>query len=157
MFGDILVGEEFVEFLHVLFGVEGDALALAAVAPGTSRLLVVAFQALGDVVVDDKAHIGLVDAHAEGDGGDNHVHLFHQEFVLILGTQFVVQSGVVGEGLDAVELQQLGKVFHLFARQAVYDAALALVLAHKFHNLFVQLDGFGGLGSHLVVQIGSVE
>src|SRR5690606_42072642 len=36
-----------------------------AVAPGTADLLVVAVERLGDVAVQNKAHIGLVDAHAE--------------------------------------------------------------------------------------------
>ena len=71
-------------------------MAFAAVASGTAGLLVVAFDALGDVVVDDETHIGLVDAHAEGDGGHDDVHVLHEEFVLVLGADLVVQSGVVG-------------------------------------------------------------
>jgi hypothetical protein len=39
--------------------------------PHPSCLLVVPLQTLGQGVVDDKAHIGLVDAHAKGNGGNN--------------------------------------------------------------------------------------
>ena len=42
-----------------------------AVAAGAADLLAVALEALGQVVVVDVADVGLVDAHAEGDGGDD--------------------------------------------------------------------------------------
>ena len=151
LLGDILVGKELVEFLHILFGVEGNALSLSPITAGTTGLLVVALQALGNVVVDNKAHVGLVYAHAESDSGNNDIPLLHQELVLILGAHLVVQASVVGQSLDAVELQQLGQVLHLLAGEAIDDAALALVLLHKLHNLLVQLDGLGGLGSYLII------
>lgn len=37
--------------------------------------LMVAFQRLGQGVVDDEAHIRLVDTHAKGNGGSNDLHL----------------------------------------------------------------------------------
>ena len=37
--------------------------------------LMVALQGFGQGVVDHKAHIGLVDAHAKGNGGSNDLHL----------------------------------------------------------------------------------
>ncbi len=40
-----------------------------AVAAGPTGLLVVALEALREVDVRDEAHVGLVDAHPEGDGG----------------------------------------------------------------------------------------
>ena len=151
LLGDILVGKEFVEFLHVLLGVESNALSLSPVAAGAAGLLIVALQALGDVVVDDKTHIGLVNAHAKSDSGNNHIHLLHQELVLILGTHFVVQPRMIRQCLDAVELQQLGQVLHLLAGEAIDNAALALVLFHKLHNLLVQFDSLGGLGSYFII------
>jgi hypothetical protein len=39
-----------------------------AVAAGAAGLLVIALDALRQVEVRDEAHVGLVDAHAEGDG-----------------------------------------------------------------------------------------
>ncbi len=46
-----------------------DALGTLAVAAGPPRLLVVALDRLGQSEVDDKSHVGLVDAHAERHGG----------------------------------------------------------------------------------------
>jgi hypothetical protein len=71
-------------------------------APG---LLVVALQALGNVVVDHEAHVRLVDTHPEGDGGHDHVHLLHQELVLVLGALVGVHASMVGQGLDPVHVE----------------------------------------------------
>ena len=140
-----------------MFGVESDALAFAAVAACTASLLIVAFEAFRYVVVNDETHIGLVDAHAESDGGNDDIHFFHQEFVLVLGTHFVVQSRMVGKGFDSVELQQLGQLLHAFAGEAVDDAAFAFVLSDEFHYLTVELDRFRGFGAYLVVEVRPVE
>ena len=47
LLGKILIGEELVEFLHILFAVEGNAAPLAAVASGAPRFLIIAFQRFG--------------------------------------------------------------------------------------------------------------
>ena len=137
--------------------IESNALSLASITSGTSGFLIIAFEALGNIVVDDKAHVGLVNAHSKGNGGNNHIHLFHQELVLVLGTHLVVQPRMIGQRLDAVELQQLGQVLHLLAREAIDNAALPFVLPHKLHNLLVQVDSFGGLGTNLIIKVGAVE
>ena len=43
-----------------------------AVAPGAADLLPVGLQRAGRIGVDDEAHVGLVDPHAEGDGRHHH-------------------------------------------------------------------------------------
>jgi hypothetical protein len=50
-----------------------------AVAAGAAGLLVVGLDALRQVQVGDEAHVRLVDAHAEGDGGDDDDALAAQE------------------------------------------------------------------------------
>ena len=57
----------------VVPGVEEDGPAGPAVAAGAADLLVVALEAAGQRGVDDRAHVRLVDAHAERDGGDDHL------------------------------------------------------------------------------------
>ena len=54
-----------------------------AVAAGAAGFLVVGFEALGQVEVGDEAHVGLVDAHAEGDGGDHDDAVLAQEALLV--------------------------------------------------------------------------
>ena len=61
---------------------EQQALARQAVAPGAPGLLVVALEVLGQIVVDDEAHVGLVDAHAEGHRRADHAHLVAHERLL---------------------------------------------------------------------------
>ena len=57
-------------------------------------------QALGDDVVDDVAHVGLVDAHAERDGGHHHLQP-HYSWSLAADTEtcslcFAIIEGDVG-------------------------------------------------------------
>ena len=118
---DVLLGHrlslhELLELLQVLIGIEGDADALAAVATGTSRLLVVAFEALRDVVVDDEAYVGFVDAHAKSNGCDDDIDSFHEEVVLRLGTCLRVEASMIGCGLDFIGLQHGSQLLHLLSR-----------------------------------------
>ena len=68
---------EFLQFLQVLVGIKGNALTLPTVTASSSGFLIVALKALWNVIVDDKAHVGLVDSHAEGNGGHDDVNLLH--------------------------------------------------------------------------------
>jgi hypothetical protein len=58
---------------EVLGAVEEHGPRGLTVAPGAPELLVVGVDGLGDVVVDDEAHVVLVDAHAERDRRDDDV------------------------------------------------------------------------------------
>ena len=94
------------------------------VAAGAAGLLVIALDALRQVEVRHEAHVGLVDAHAEGDGRDHHDAVLALEACLPLGAGRGVEARVVGEGRDALGLQPLGRLVHALARQAVDDARL---------------------------------
>ena len=81
---------------------------------------------LGQVEVGDEAHVGLVDAHAEGDGGDHDDAVLAQEAALVGGAHCGVQAGVVGQGVDAVARHRNSAVcLDLAPRQAVDDAGFA--------------------------------
>ena len=83
--GDLLfmVIGHFVDEVRLLCGVTGgkeqQAIAREAVATGAAGFLIVAFDVFGQVVVDDPADVGLVDAHAEGDGRADDPHLVTEE------------------------------------------------------------------------------
>ena len=47
-----------------------------------ARLLQVVLQGAGDIGVDDQAHVRLVDAHAEGVGGDDGLQVTADEALL---------------------------------------------------------------------------
>ena len=56
-------------------GVHQDGAARLPVAARAPDLLVIRFQASRQRGVDHGADVGLIDAHAEGDGGDHHLDL----------------------------------------------------------------------------------
>ena len=153
LFGDGLALHELLEFLDVLVTVKGQAVALAAVAAGAARLLVIAFERLGNVVVDDIAHVGFVDAHAESDRRHDHLDALHQEVVLIGGARRRIHTGMVGQRPDAIGHEQLGQLLDLLAAQAVDDAALALVLLDETDDVVVDVV----LGPDFVVEVRAVE
>ena len=99
-----------------------------AVASGASGLLVVALDALRQVEVRDEPHVGLVDAHAERDGGDHHDAVLAEEARLVGRPHRRRQAGVVRQGGDALLAQCFGRLLHRLPRQAVDDAGVAVVL-----------------------------
>ena len=153
LFGDGLALHELLEFLNILIAVKGQAVTLAAVTAGAAGLLVVPLQRFGNVVVNDVAHVGLVDAHAESDRGDDHLDALHQEIVLVGSPRHGVHARMVGQRTDAVGDEQLGKLLDLLAAQAVNDAALALVLFDEADDVAVDV----ALGADLIVEVRPVE
>ena len=57
----------------------------------------------------DEAHVGLVDAHAEGDGRHHHHAVLLQEDVLVLGAVLLMHAGMVGHGAIARLAQGIGE------------------------------------------------
>ena len=100
--GHRLILAELLQLENVVVAVEHQAVALQAVAAATAGFLVVALDGLGRVVVNHEAHVGLVDAHAEGDGGHNHVALLVEERVLVVDAGVLVEAGVVGAGAHVI-------------------------------------------------------
>ncbi len=109
LFSDLLLGyrlalHELLKFLDVLVTVERNALTFASVSSGASGLLIIAFDALRNVVMDDETHVRLVDSHSKGDGGDNDVDLLHQKLVLILCTCLRIKACVIWRRLYPVDV-----------------------------------------------------
>ena len=144
---------EFLQLLDVFITVVCEADAFLAIPPGPAGFLVISLYAFGNVVVDDKTDIRLVDAHAEGDGGHDDVHLFREELVLVLRPGLGIQAGVIGKGADAVDAQQLCHFLHLFPAEAIDDARLAGVLADKADDVFLRLH----FVPDFIIQVGTVE
>ena len=144
---------ELFQLLDILITVVGDAQALLTVASGTAGFLVIALDALGNIVMNHKTDVRFVYPHAKGDGGHNDVYFLHQELVLVFCAGFCIQAGVVRKGLDAIDGQHLGQFLHLFAAEAINDAGLAGVLADKTDNVLFRFH----LIPYLIVQIGPVE
>ena len=80
--------------LNVVLGVEQHAAGILTVASGAAGLLQVVLQGAGDVGVNDQPHVGFVDAHAEGVGGDDGPDVAPYEALLHVLFGFRRQSGV---------------------------------------------------------------
>ena len=100
------------------------AIGAAAVASGTACFLVVGFHAAGQVVVQDEANVGLVDAHAEGVGGDDDRALALHEALLAALAIGLGHAGVVSadDALGQLLLKVGGEFFDGLAGGAVDDA-----------------------------------
>ena len=120
-----------------------------AIAAGAARLLVVGFDALGHVVVDHVAHVGLVDAHAKGVGGNHHLNIVVDKGALALATGVVAHAGMVAANANAAGAQRLGKLarqrINCLAGRTIHDAALARMRDHV-----VVHPGSLGLVAHLL-------
>ena len=119
-----LANEEVVQ-LAVTVGVVKDALCLFLVSARSAALLHVALKALWSGVVDHKAHIALINAHAKSNGRNDHLNLVVHPVALNLLAARIGQVCVIEVTLDlVVALQVLCKALTVLPRNAVDDAAL---------------------------------
>ena len=87
---------------HILGGEEKNAFSWFAVSSGTSGFLVVVFHALRHVVMDDEAHVGLVNSHTKGICGDDYLSTVVDEIILAFLADIVAHSSVVTGYRDAL-------------------------------------------------------
>ena len=139
---------------NVLQAIAHPGVSRFAVAPGTARFLVIAFNIFGHVQVRHKAHIGLVDAHAKGHGGDHHNAFAAQKPVLVGLAHRHIQPRVVRQRVDALVTQHLRHLLHPAARLAVHDARLSRVLGA---NETQQLLGGFAFFDNGVADVGAVK
>jgi hypothetical protein len=71
---------------------------LRAVAPRAADLLVVAFESRRQPGVNHGANIGLVDSHAEGNGGHHHLQFARLEGRLHALARLRIETRMVGGG-----------------------------------------------------------
>ncbi len=138
---------------HVAQAVAEPGFGRFAVAAGTAGFLVIAFHRLGQVGMRHEAHVGLVDAHAEGDGGAHHDAVFAQESALVGRAHLGRQAGVVGQSVHALLAQELGGFLDLASRHAVDDARFIAVAAQEIQQLALGVV----LLHHGVADVGPVE
>ncbi|OPZ87627.1 MAG: hypothetical protein BWY76_00366 [bacterium ADurb.Bin429] len=111
--------------------VEHPGIGGQAVAPRAPRLLIIGFHALRDVQVGDEAHVRLVNAHAEGDGGDDNHPVLALKAVLVALAGGGVHAGVIGQCVPALRRQPVRDLLGLAAGQAVDDAGVARVFGFE--------------------------
>ena len=70
----------------VPLAVKEDAVGLTAIPAGAAWLLIVVFEGLGKASVDHESDVLLVDAHAEGHGGDDDIDVILHPLLLDMGS-----------------------------------------------------------------------
>jgi hypothetical protein len=135
--------------------VEQHAARGQAVAAGTARLLVVGVQAGRHLVMHDEAQVGLVDAHAEGVGGDHHAGAALHEGVLCGMALGRAQLAVVQADGEALSGQRGVHLLGGAHGGGVDDAGLLATPQHILQGL--QLVVGLGQGQHGVVQVAAPD
>ena len=113
--------------LHVAAVIEQQAARRFPVTAGAARLLQVILQGGRDVGVNDKPHVGLVDAHTEGVGGGDHFEVAGNEALLHVFLGIGRQAGMEMISADVLGVQKLGHLLGSVAAGAVDDSAARLV------------------------------
>lgn len=131
------------------------AVGTVAIAPGAADFLSVVLERFGKVVVVNGTDVGLVDAHAEGDGGADDGDFTGHEGVLDLGADLGTESGMVGSGGEIVAFQKRGKRLSSVLESRVDDGGLNGGILKAFEEVGLAL--VTGEGSDDEVEIGAVE
>ena len=80
------------------------------------------------------AHVGLVDAHAKGVGGNHHLNVVVDKGSLALAAGVVTHAGMVAANANAAGAQRFGKLacqrVDRLAGRTIHDAALARMRDH---------------------------
>ncbi len=105
------------------------------VAPCPARLLVIGLDARRKIEMGDETHIRLVDPHAEGDGRDENRTFVLEEGILMPVANAPVETGVIGERLNALRRQPFGGVLDLLPAETIDDAARPLMRLEEIAKL----------------------
>ena len=105
--------------------------------------------------MDNKCHVGLVDAHSESVGGDHYPHTVEYKILLIFPSLLLGKSCVISCGGKAHIIELLTHIFNIFSGGAIYDAAPALLVIGG--NELFQVGVFVCRTAHLKVKIFSVK
>ena len=141
---------------HVTVVIEQQGVGRHAVAARTSDFLIVTLDVARHVAVDDKAHIALVDAHAEGDGGAHDFQVVVDEVALDALFLLDTHGGMEGLRLDAQAGQLGSHLLGVLAAQAVDDAALVAVQVDELYDVAKLLSSHRAL-HHIEGDIGAVK
>ena len=126
-----------------------------AITSGAAYLLAVVLDGFGQIVVNDPADIGLVDAHAKGDGGDDAVESAGHEVVLDLAAQGGIQPRMIGTGADADGLQLIGALLRTLLQGDVDDGGGCGIAAQFVTQ--PTIAGTAGQRNDGEIQIGAIE
>ena len=106
-----------------------------AIAAGAAGFLVIGLDRFGDPGMGDKAHVGLVDPHSEGDCCHDHDVFAGNKGRLIGGADLRIEPGVIGQhGASGSRAELFGQLLDLAAGRRIDDPRTWL-LGHQIAQL----------------------
>ena len=106
-----------------------------SIPSGTADLLVITFNALGQIIMQNKSDIGFIDSHSKGDGRHNDLNIFADKVFLVPPALDIREPGMIGFYGKACFGQGFCEIIHLFSSQAVNDPRLIGELFDEFGGL----------------------
>src|SRR6266550_3421868 len=107
------------------------AFAWQSIAPGAARLLVITFDILRQIVMNNEPHVRFIDSHPEGDRRRDHPHVISQEQLLILGALPGCETGVIRFRLYPILAQVSCQRIRGFSARAINDTAFVRPAANE--------------------------
>ena len=138
---------------HILQAIAHPGRGGQPIAAGAPGLLIVGLHALWQISVGHEAHVRLVDAHAEGDGGDDDHPVVALKAVLMAPAHIAGQPRVIGQRVKARLGQLPRRLLDLAPRQAIDDARLVPMAVQKR----LQVRARATLHLHPVANVGPVK
>src|SRR5258706_3882977 len=129
--------DEVVEFGDVRITIKQQTMRGQTVTPGATDFLIITFDALGQIEVNDKTYVGLVDAHAERDGGNNNLRIIADEGFLIFAAIRIFKPSMIWADGIALRCKICGEFIYLFARETIDDARLVFIAFQHIKGLSV--------------------
>ncbi len=143
-----------VQLHHVLQAIGQPGRSRFTIAPCPSGFLVIPLYRFGQVDVGHKTHIRFIDTHAKRNGRHHDHPFFSKKAGLVDGALLRIQPRMVGQGMDTVLAQKLGRIFHARARQAIHNPRIARVF---FLNEAQKLLAHLVLFDNAIANIGAIK
>ena len=142
------------QFSEVFTGIEGDTYTLASITSGSTRFLIIAFQALGYIIMNNKTDIRFIDTHSEGDSSNNDINTLHQKIILGLRTGSRIKTGMIRSRFDFIGFQYLCQFLYFLTGETIDNTTLSFVLTNKHDDLTIDILV---LRAHLIIQVRAVK
>ena len=101
--------------LNVALAVKQDTVRVAAVAPGSARLLIIALKIFRHVVMDNKADVRLVYTHTKRVRSNHNPLAVVDEIVLIFDSLRILQSRVIARRGNTARVEHIADVLDLLS------------------------------------------
>src|SRR6185369_7533914 len=127
--------EEMRLFRDVTRAEQQQAISGQTVATSATGFLIIAFDVFRQIVMNDPANVGFVDAHAEGDRRANDPRVVAEKLFLIRGAFVGSEAGVIRARGKTAARERFGDALGGGATGAVNDSALVFALADEIDDL----------------------